>query len=633
MSKNEHLPTMYESIPAVAALNKVPGFDPFKLLRRTVSPNGDEVMQLDLPYKKLWFRLANPKGRIRLNALRITEQLAIFEAQVYLDRCDENPVGSFTSSCAREDAPGGQYVQAAQFEAMDQALTDAGFGLQFADVSMGAGGSRYGSRIPLAGISGTQKEGMVFRSAETAGKPVQESVQAIQASGEALPVSAGEMPPDSVQVSSPKVNGRVIAGVQEMEPVIKRAGKSSAENPVMQGSRMVQPAEAGKAMGRHTVVQNGNAQPTGNAKAAVPAMEQGQMVQHNGNVRYLQPAVTQEQGTHPSENGRNDQSVVVRAQSIQSARNAKSAQTAATQQKMQSAGNAKPDQAATVQQKIQPVGSVKTAQAAAMQVQNVQSAVNAGSFQQYAEQVQAGGDRLPVQASIAAGGTEASSVMVQRKPVLPNSLPIQSAVANGQPVRPVGAGLPIQPQAVQKESAQRAGADELPVRASEPESLPAQPKEGNAAVMAGMEMLPAGRGGEAEKIQESVQGAMALLGGQGFRTATAEAPAGNTAAASMEVSSTAKRLPVQGSQTQEGGIPSYTADMPVEEIVKLMTFEEAGRVVVDTGVCKGQTIAEVAERRPPSLKFYLYGGYKGDNNILRAAAKIMLESLAARKAG
>ena len=73
--------------------------------------------------------------------------------------------------------------------------------------------------------------------------------------------------------------------------------------------------------------------------------------------------------------------------------------------------------------------------------------------------------------------------------------------------------------------------------------------------------------------------------------------------------------------------------MPVEEIVKLMTFEEAGKVVVDTGVCKGQTIAEVAERRPPSLKFYLYGGYRGDNNILRAAAQIMLDSLSAKKAG
>ncbi len=99
MNKNEHTATMYESIPAVAELNKVPGFNPLKLLRRVISPdNGEMVLQLDLPYKKLWFRLANPKGRIRLNALRITEQMAIYEAQVFLERTDENPIGSFTSS-------------------------------------------------------------------------------------------------------------------------------------------------------------------------------------------------------------------------------------------------------------------------------------------------------------------------------------------------------------------------------------------------------------------------------------------------------------------------------------------------------------------------------------------------------
>ncbi len=143
MNKNEQTATMYETIPAVAELNKVPGFNPLKLLRRIISPdNGETVLQLDLPYKKLWFRLANPRGR--LNALRITEQMAIYEAQIFLDRTDENPIGSFTSSCTKEEAPGGQYIQAAQQAAMDEALSDAGFGIQFADVNMGTGGSRYG---------------------------------------------------------------------------------------------------------------------------------------------------------------------------------------------------------------------------------------------------------------------------------------------------------------------------------------------------------------------------------------------------------------------------------------------------------------------------------------------------------
>lgn len=90
--KKHHVTSLYERIPAVAELNKVPGFDPRKLLRRTVSRTGnEEVLKLDLRYKKLWFRLAHPHGRLKLNALRITEQLAIFEAGVYLDRSDSEP--------------------------------------------------------------------------------------------------------------------------------------------------------------------------------------------------------------------------------------------------------------------------------------------------------------------------------------------------------------------------------------------------------------------------------------------------------------------------------------------------------------------------------------------------------------
>ena len=78
MNKNEHTATMYESIPAVAELNKVPGFNPLKLLRRIISPeNGEEMMQLDLRYNKLWFRLAKPKGRMRLKALRLTAEKGI----------------------------------------------------------------------------------------------------------------------------------------------------------------------------------------------------------------------------------------------------------------------------------------------------------------------------------------------------------------------------------------------------------------------------------------------------------------------------------------------------------------------------------------------------------------------------
>lgn len=68
------------------------------------------------------------------------------------------------------------------------------------------------------------------------------------------------------------------------------------------------------------------------------------------------------------------------------------------------------------------------------------------------------------------------------------------------------------------------------------------------------------------------------------------------------------------------------------ELLTLMTYEEACSVQVDVGTCRGQTMRNVAERRPASLKWYIQG-YGGDNNILRAAAQIMLDSLSAQKAG
>nr|WP_298060231.1 hypothetical protein [uncultured Blautia sp.] len=343
MSKNEnHVSTMYERIPAVAALNQVPGFEPAKLLRRTISSKTkEEVLRLDLPYKKLWFRLANPKGRIRLNALRITEQLAIFEAQVFLDRSDTEPIGSFTSCCTKEEASDGQYIQAAQREAMNEALSDAGYGLQFADVSMDEEERRYGSEIPL------QKK------------------------------------------------------ADEKKPL--EMNKTITEKPLMQNKASVD-AAAGKKMFVQTV--------------SVPKPE------------------------------------------------------------------SKPEE-------------------------------------------------LPVK-------------------ITEDTLPVS--------VNPAQERLSFE-------------AETLPV------------------------------------------------------TVAAEM---QTEKAEQEVLSAKKEQQVETALEDK---PKYTMDMPVEQILERMTLEEAQEVVVDTGVCNGWKIRDVAERRAASLKFYVYGGYKGPNNILRAAARLALDALAGQKAG
>lgn len=150
--KSNPMPMMYKTIPAVAELNKVPGFDPLKFLRHKVSrKTNEEMLQLELPYQKLWFRLRHPQGRMKLTTLRITEQLAIMEARVYLDRSDAEPISSYISQHSAEE--GTDYVQAAQDEALSAALSDAGFGLQFADVAVDSTGKVFGSSIPLSGTA------------------------------------------------------------------------------------------------------------------------------------------------------------------------------------------------------------------------------------------------------------------------------------------------------------------------------------------------------------------------------------------------------------------------------------------------------------------------------------------------
>ena len=159
---NEKNNSLIATVAAAKELRKVPGFDPLKYLR-TVTRNGEKILKLDLSYKKLWFRLACPHGRMLLNPLRITDQMAIFEARVYASKDDATPLASFTSTQKARDIPGGLYIRAAQDEALNEALDNAGFGIQLCDVAQVSDGSGYGSEIPLYQVTGAV-------SAETAAK-------------------------------------------------------------------------------------------------------------------------------------------------------------------------------------------------------------------------------------------------------------------------------------------------------------------------------------------------------------------------------------------------------------------------------------------------------------------------------
>lgn len=407
MSNSDLAVTMYESDPVVAALNQVPGFDPLKLVRRKRDPKAaDREKDLDFRYKKLWFRLAHRQGRIRLNRLSITEQMAVYEAQIFLERTDESPISSFTAACTREEA-GGKYIEGAQIKAMDQALTDAGFGLQFVPAPLGTGNA------------------------------------------------------------APQMAATPVAKVQ--------------------------------------------------TAATAP--------------RTPQPAVQ-----HP-----------------------------AAQQ--------------TPQQKVTAPQST---------VQTKAAAPRSTAQQQAAETVQ--------------------------RPTVPQEAARQKAADSRQPIQQSAAQSPV---TAQSRAAQSPAAAQQPAQQ--------KPVQQNATVQTGVPQNPA-----AVKPQQISQPASAPMPQQ-----TEAAPATSDVAAAMSMLSgkqeTADQSAAAGIEKEAEG-RSYTESTPVEEILKVMTLEEAKKVEVPTGTCRGWTLNEVAEKRRPSLKFYLSEGYQGNNNILRAAARLVLDDLE-QKAG
>ena len=210
---------LYTTNATVASLNHVPGFDPLKFLRRTISrKTGEDVMRLDLRYKKLWFRLACPTGRLKLNALRITEKMAIFEAKVYRDREDAEPLSSYVANCTLDTTPGGLYVEAAQEEALDTALSNAGFGIQFADV--GSESEEYGSEMPVGAKAEIPKP--VQTKAEVA-ESVQKQAETVK--------SAKADPLDAIMADDMPVPEQVTAEVVEKPKTVVLESVQPAQTP------------------------------------------------------------------------------------------------------------------------------------------------------------------------------------------------------------------------------------------------------------------------------------------------------------------------------------------------------------------------------------------------------------------
>lgn len=129
---------MYQSVEQIRELNRVEGFDPRRYMRQLQNDGQAAKYYLDVVYRKLWFRLKYPNGKIVKTLKKLTEQAAIVEARVYLDKND--PEDCFISNALAQkymtvdDQFGNKYVELAETAAVGRALADAGFGLQFADL-------------------------------------------------------------------------------------------------------------------------------------------------------------------------------------------------------------------------------------------------------------------------------------------------------------------------------------------------------------------------------------------------------------------------------------------------------------------------------------------------------------------
>ena len=223
--KGNQEPMLYTTNAAVASLNHVTGFDPLKFLRRTTSrKTGEDVMRLDLRYKKLWFRLACPTGRLKLNALRITEKMAIFEAKVYRDREDAEPLSSYVANCTLDATPGGLYVEAAQEEALDTALSNAGFGIQFTDV--GRESEEYGSEVPVGAKAEIAKPVQVKTELAEPAQKQPEVVKTVQEE----PIKAND-PLDAIMADDMPVPEQVTAEVVEKPKTVVLESVQPAQTP------------------------------------------------------------------------------------------------------------------------------------------------------------------------------------------------------------------------------------------------------------------------------------------------------------------------------------------------------------------------------------------------------------------
>lgn len=216
---------LYNKSKAVEELNKVEGFYPLELARVISNEGQEEQRYLDVKYRKLWFRLVNPTGKIISRIVHFTENMAVVEARIYLDKCDQEDnyiANSFSQKFRTADTQfGDKFLEMAETAAIGRALADAGYGLQFADVGEGNDPMQVDAGIPV-------NQGTQMQTAMPAQTPAPGMQQTPNQSAGTMPSFPPQATPGQQMMEQfyqeAQANGNTIGGV---------TGTGQMTNPVM----------------------------------------------------------------------------------------------------------------------------------------------------------------------------------------------------------------------------------------------------------------------------------------------------------------------------------------------------------------------------------------------------------------
>ena len=112
------------------SINAVEGFDPAKVVEQ--NEEGDSVLRIR--DRLAWFKLKCPNGRIETELHSFNGNIAIVKASIFTEPNDSTPVatGYGTALFSDKDAFGLKPVECAETYAIGRALSNAGYGIQFA---------------------------------------------------------------------------------------------------------------------------------------------------------------------------------------------------------------------------------------------------------------------------------------------------------------------------------------------------------------------------------------------------------------------------------------------------------------------------------------------------------------------